>query len=100
MDPFDVIALVIAVSGLLAALANAGYLALLGSAASKRAGTAAITQHVKGRVPVAAGTSVAGLLAVLIADGSLAVNVLAVLLAVGGGTLATRSLQSTRSTFG
>lgn len=93
------IALVISLLALLASLANVGYLGLLGSAASRRAGTAEITRHVRGKVPVAAGTTVGSLLAVLVADGNLAVNVLAVLLAVGAGGVAAQSLQSTRARY-
>lgn len=72
---------------------------MLGSAAAKRAGTGEVRDWVKGRVGPAAGATLATLLALLMTNGGTTLDVLAVLVALGGGAVATRSLQSTRARF-
>ena len=50
------IAVIIALAGLLVALAHGGYLLMLSSAAGRRAGGEPAAQYVRGRMPLAGGT--------------------------------------------
>lgn len=93
------IAVVLALVSLVVSLANAGCLGLLGSAANKRAGGGEISTYVKGQLPVAAGATVASLVALLFTQGGLFLDVLAILLAVGSGATAATALQGTRARF-
>lgn len=95
----NIIAVVLAFAALLASLANAGYLGLLGSASGKRAGGGEISTYVRGRLPTAAGVTVAALVALLFSQGGLFLDVLAILLALGSGATAIGALQSTRARF-
>lgn len=99
MDGVNAIAVLVSVIALLAAVANGGYLALLRSAATKRAGSGEVTAWVKGHTPPAAGAGIAALLALLMTSGGTFGDLLAVIVAVAGGAVATRSLQSTRTKF-
>ena len=95
----NLIAIIIAIVALVAALANAGYLALLNSAANKRAGGAPIAQYVRSRWPVAGITTGAALLAWLLTNGTGFADVLAILIAGGSGLTATKALQSTQQRY-
>ncbi len=95
----NIIAVLLALVALVASLANAGYLGLLGSAANKRAGGSEISTYVKGRLPIAAGVTVGSLLALLCTRGGLFLDVIAILLALASGAVATNALQGTRARF-
>jgi hypothetical protein len=96
---FELIAVIIALAGLVAALAHDGYLAMLGSAANKRAGGAPIAQFVRGRWVVAGSTTAAGLLSLLLATGGGFAAVVAIILGAGTAGVAMKALQGTRERF-
>ncbi|MGH3520349.1 MAG: hypothetical protein ACRDQ7_23790 [Haloechinothrix sp.] len=96
----NVIAVIVAIAGVLAALGHVGYLALLSSAASKRAGGAPITQYVRSRWLMAGGTTAAALIAwLLTVSDAMPVDILAIMLGAGSGAVATKALQSTRTRY-
>ena len=95
----NLIAVIVAIAGLLAALANVGYLALLNSAARKRAGGTPVADYVKSRWPIAGATTGAAILAWLFTYGGAFPDVLAILLGAGSGAVATKALQSTQARY-
>ena len=95
----NVIAIIIAIVAVVATLAHVGYLAMLNSAATKRAGGAPIAQYVRSRWPVAGITTAAALIAWLLTNGGDFADVLAILLAGGSGVTATKALQSTQQRY-
>jgi hypothetical protein len=96
----NLIALLAALAGLLAALAHGGYLAMLGSTAKQRAGGGPVSEYVRSRVPVAAATLGVALFALLLASGdSVAADVLAIVAGAGSGVVGYQALQGTRTRF-
>jgi hypothetical protein len=95
----NLIAVLAALAGLLAALAHGGYLAMLGSAANRRAGGEPVHQYVRSRMPVAAVTFGVSLFALLLATGGPAADILAILAGAGSGVVGYQGLQSTRMRY-
>jgi hypothetical protein len=95
----NVIAIIIAIAAVVATLAHAGYLAMLNSAANKRAGGTPIAQYVRSRWPVAAVTIAGALLGWLFTNGDGFLDVLGILVAGGSGVTAVKALQSTQQRY-
>ena len=96
----NLIAVLAALAGLLAALAHGGYLAMLGSTANRRAGGGPVNEYVRSRVPVAAATLGVALLALLLASGdSVAADIVAIVAGACSGAVGYQALQGTRTRF-
>jgi len=93
------IAVLVALVGLLAALAHGGYLLMLGSAAGRRAGGEPVTQDVRSRLPKAGVTVGVALLALLLTNGGAFADVLAIVAGAGSGGVAYQALQGTRRRY-
>ncbi|MGD9529322.1 hypothetical protein [Pseudonocardia sp.] len=93
-------ATVVALVGLLVALANLGYLGMLRSAAAKRgAAGAPFVDDVHRTLPVAGGAAALALVGLLLTSGGPVADVFGLLLGAGGGVVARNSLNATRARF-
>jgi hypothetical protein len=95
----NVIAIIIAIVAVIATLAHVGYLAMLNSAANKRAGGAPVAQYIRSRVPLAGITTAIALLAWLMTNGGDFLDTVAILLAAGSGATSVKALQSTQQRY-
>ncbi|MGH8918079.1 MAG: hypothetical protein ACRD0H_07040 [Actinomycetes bacterium] len=93
----NLIAVLAALAGLLAALGHGGYLAMLGSAANRRAGGEPVHQYVRSRIPVAAATLGVAAFALLLTTGGSVADVLAIVAGAGSSVVGYQALQSTRT---
>jgi hypothetical protein len=99
-DVIGLVALVVALVGLLAALGHVGYLAMLNSAARKRGASGGYAvDYVNSRWKVAGVTAGAAVLALLLTNGGIAPDILGILLGGGAGIAAKAQLDSTRKQF-
>lgn len=92
----EFIAVIVALASLVAAVGYDGYLYVLGTAANRRAGGEPIAQYVRSRWPQAGITTVASLLALLMATGNGFFELVAIIVAIGAGTAATRGLRDAK----
>ncbi len=95
-----IVALVVALVGLLVALGHVGYLAMLNSAAKRRGAVGgATTDYVAGRWKVAGGTAGVAALGLLLTNGGVPLDILGLLLGGGAGIAAKQALDTTRTRF-
>ena len=96
----EVVALVVTLVGLLVTLGNAGYLAMLSSAAKRRGLSGEATMdYVRGQRALAGGLAVVALLGLLLTAGGPVADVFGLLLGGGSGLAGYRALSSTRERF-
>jgi hypothetical protein len=92
----NLIAVVVSLLGLLIALGHDGYLAMLTNVARKRPGGEPVAKWVQGRVPVAAGTTLGAIVALLLTNGGVGTDLLGLVLGAGSGIVAYSALDTTR----
>lgn len=96
----NLVAVLVALAGVLVALGHVGYLAMLNNAAARRGVAGGATaDHVSGRWKVAGGTAAAAALGLLLTAGPLPLDVLGLLVGGGAGITAKGAMDSTRTRF-
>ncbi len=95
----NLLAIIVTLIGLVAAVAHDGYLAMLASAARKRAGGGPVATYVRTRWPVAGVTTGVALLGLLMTSGNAFMDVLAIAAGAGSGLVANNALQETRKRY-
>lgn len=95
----NLIAVIVSLASLVVVLGHDGYLALLRNAANKRAGGKPTADWVKSRLPIAGGTTLGAIIAVLLATGGVFPDILSILLGAGTGTVAYGALETTRKKY-
>jgi hypothetical protein len=97
---FGFIASLVALLGLLVTVGNAGYLAMLSSAANKRgvSGGAAL-EYVRGQRTTAAVLAVVALIGLLCTFGGVFPDLIGLVLGGGSGVVGYRALEGTRRRF-
>ena len=93
---FDLIATIVTVLGLLAGLGYGGYLFMLNSVASKRPGAGHLAADARKKLPAAGGLTLVALVALLLTNGGIVPDVLALLIGGGAGLAAVNGLQGAR----
>lgn len=98
---FGIVAVIVALVGLLAALGHVGYLAMLNNAAKKRGLSGGTTvDYVNSRWKVAGGTAGVALLGLLMTtSSSVPIDLIGLVLGGGAGLYAKQALDSTRTRF-
>lgn len=97
---FGILAFLVAVVGLLVTVGNAGYLAMLSSAAHKRGISGESTlDYVHGRRTTAGVLAVIALLGLLFTTGGVAMDMLGLVLGAATGVAGYRELATTRRRF-
>ncbi|PVZ07923.1 hypothetical protein [Actinomycetospora cinnamomea] len=92
----DLIATIVTVLGLLAALGYGGYLLMISSVASKRPGASHLAADARGRVPAAGGLALGALVALLLTNGGIPLDVIGLLVGGGVGLVSVNQLQGAR----
>jgi hypothetical protein len=97
---FGFVAFLVALLGLLVTVGNAGYLAMLSSAANKRgvSGGAAL-DYVRGQRTTAAVLAVIALIGLLCTSGGVFPDLIGLVLGGGSGVAGYRALEGTRRRF-
>src|SRR2546423_14138370 len=95
----DLIALIVVIVAIVGVAAHVGYLAMLNSAAKRRAGGNEVVRYVSSRWPVAGVTTAGAVLAMLFSLGGGFLDVVAILLAAASGSLAIKSPESTQKKY-
>ncbi len=94
------VAILITLAGVLVALGHSGYLAMLSSAARKRAGGEPAVDFAKKRMPIAGAGLIVTALALLMAlGGGVGTDIFAIVLGGGGGVASLKALQTTQTRF-
>ncbi len=93
------VAFLVTLAAVLAAAGHAGYLGMLSTAARKRPGGQPAAEFAKKRMPVAGVTLGVSLLAMLISTGDVGADVIAMLLAAGGGASSIKALRTSQERF-
>ena len=96
----DLIAILIAIVGVLAVVADGTYLKLLDSVAKKRPGGEVTRKYVSKQWPAVGVAAAGSLVALLMTSGGTVLDVLAILVALAAGGAATTQLGNVHKKYG